>query len=133
MDESSAEISRVWEALRRVAEPELHKDIAALQMVKDVNVRDRTVSLTFTLTTPACPLKEEIEASIRQELLQLEGIRAVEIKMEAYVPKTRDLQGRAPILGAKNVVAVASGEGGVGKTSDRRTHRCQRTDGTWWP
>ena len=67
MDESSAEVSRVWEALRRVQEPELHKDIVALEMVKDVNVRDQRVSLTFTLTTPACPLKEEIETSIRPD------------------------------------------------------------------
>ena len=118
MDESSAEVSRVWEALRRVQEPELHKDIVALQMVKDVAFPQRgTVSLTFTLTTPACPFKEEIERSIREELLKLEGVREVRIKMEAVVPKTRDLQGRAPIHGVKNIVAVASGKGGVGKTT----------------
>ena len=118
MDESSAEVSRVWEALRRVEEPELHKDIVALQMVKDVAVPQRgTVFLTFTLTTPACPLKEQIENSIREELLKLEGVREVRIKMEAVVPKTRDLQGRAPIHGVKNIVAVASGKGGVGKTT----------------
>ena len=118
MDPSSAEVSRVWEALRRVQEPELHKDIVALEMVKDVAVlRSGTVSLTFTLTTPACPLKEEIERRIREELLKLEGVREVQIKMEATVPKARDLQGRAPILGVKNIVAVASGKGGVGKTT----------------
>ena len=117
MADMSAEVSRVWEALRGVQEPELHKDIVTLQMVKDVAVRDQTVSMTFTLTTPACPYKEEIERSIREALLKLDGVRTVELKMEASVPKARDLQGRAPILGVKNIVAVASGKGGVGKST----------------
>src|SRR3990167_5133639 len=114
---ASVEVSQVWEALRQVQEPELHRDIVTLNMVKDVAVEDATVSLTFVLTTPACPLKQEIESRIREALRKLDGVREVRIQTEASVPKGRDLQGRAAIPGVKNIVAVASGKGGVGKTT----------------
>lgn len=110
-------MSRILEALRRVPEPELNKDIVTLNMVKDVTVTGSSVSLTFVLTTPACPLKEEIEKSIRNELLKLDGVESVQIKMEASVPQVRDMQGHEGIPGVKNIVAIASGKGGVGKTT----------------
>jgi ATP-binding protein involved in chromosome partitioning len=117
MDGTQVDVSRVMDVLRRVQEPELHKDIVSLNMVKDVAVSGATISLTFVLTTPACPLKAEIEKAIREELLQLDGVRDVQIRMDFSVPKSRDMQGLAAIPGVKNIVAVASGKGGVGKTT----------------
>ena len=114
---ASTDVSRILEALGRVPEPELNKDIVTLNMVKDVAVTGSSASLTFVLTTPACPLKEEIEKSIRDELLKLDGIESVQIKMEASVPQVRDMQGHEGIPGVKNIVAIASGKGGVGKTT----------------
>ena len=111
------DVSRVLEALHNVQEPELGKDIVTLHMVKDVAVSGDVVSLSFVLTTPACPYIGEIETAIRQELLKLQGVREVKIKMEASVPKSRDMQGRTAIPGVKNIIAVASGKGGVGKTT----------------
>src|SRR5947209_4862097 len=99
MAHAGTDASRVLEALRRVHEPELLKDIVTLNMVKDVEVKGSTVSLTFVLTTPACPYKGEIENSIREELLKLEGIQNIQIRMEAVVPKSRDMQGLASIPG----------------------------------
>ncbi len=117
MTGANVDVPQALEALRHVQEPELHQDIVTLNMVKDVAVSGSAISLTFVLTTPACPFKTEIENSIRAELLKLDGIRDVQIRMEASVPRSRDMQGRAAIPGVKNIVAVASGKGGVGKTT----------------
>ena len=113
----SIEVQQVLEALRSVQEPELQKDIITLDMVKDVAVNGSNVSLTFVLTTPACTYKSEIEKSIREALLKLKGVGEVRVKMDFSVPKSRDMQGLASIPGVKNIVAVASGKGGVGKTT----------------
>ena len=104
------------EALRTVIDPELHKDIVTLNMAKDVEVRDGAVSLTVMLTTPACPLRETIEKDVRNALGPL-GVREVQIRFDASVPPGRAVADKAAIAGVKNIVAVASGKGGVGKTT----------------
>jgi ATP-binding protein involved in chromosome partitioning len=114
---SGASKASVIEALRGVMDPELHKDIVTLQMVKNVVVKDGAVSLLVTLTTPACPLRETIEKDIRAALGKVLGVRAVDVKFDATVPEGARLQDKAPITGVKNLVAVASGKGGVGKTT----------------
>jgi len=107
----------VLNALRSVMEPELHKDIVSLNMVKDIRISDGNVSLTVTLTTPACPLKDTIEKDMRNVLMKLDGVRAVGVNFEANVPRGRTVADKAPIAGVKNLMAVASGKGGVGKTT----------------
>jgi ATP-binding protein involved in chromosome partitioning len=114
---SGASEASVIEALRGVMDPELHKDIVTLQMVRNVAVRDGAVSLLVTLTTPACPLRETIEKDIRTALAKVPGVHAVEVKFDATVPEGRRLADKAPITGVKNLIAVASGKGGVGKTT----------------
>lgn len=106
----------VLHVLSNVQEPELHRDIVSLNMVKNVAVEDGRVSLTVTLTTPACPLKNDIEKNIRDELLKA-GAKEVQVKFDATVPQARGVADKAGIPGVKNMMAVASGKGGVGKTT----------------
>jgi ATP-binding protein involved in chromosome partitioning len=107
----------VIEALRSVIDPELHKDIVTLGMAKNIQVRDGAVSLLVTLTTPACPLRETIEKDVRAAVSKVPGVSSVEVKFDALVPEAKRTQDKASISGVKNLIAVASGKGGVGKTT----------------
>src|SRR5713226_9156736 len=77
----------ILNALLTVMDPELHKDIVTLNMVKDIQISDGNVSLTVTLTTPACPLKETVEKDVRNALAKLGGVRAVAVNFDASVPR----------------------------------------------
>src|SRR3984885_8583269 len=107
----------VTDALRTVIDPELHKDLVTLGMAKNVQVHGGEVSLLVTLTTPACPLRETIEKDVRAALAKVPGVTSVDLKFDAAVPAGIRPQGKAPIEGVKNLIAVASGKGGVGKTT----------------
>lgn len=114
---SSPTEAAITEALRTVIDPELHKDLVSLGMAKNVQVHGGAVSLLVTLTTPACPLRETIEKDVRAALGKVPGVTAVDLKFDASVPAGVRPQGKAPIEGVKNLIAVASGKGGVGKTT----------------
>lgn len=106
----------VMAALSKVQDPELDKDLVSLGMIKDLSVDDGRVAFTIELTTPACPLKTKIEADARHAVETLAGVSQVEINMSSSVPS----DGRVRSLSQKlirNAVAVASGKGGVGKTT----------------
>jgi ATP-binding protein involved in chromosome partitioning len=106
----------VLEVLSKVQEPELHRDLVSLKMVDDIEVQSDKVKLKLTLTTPACPLRGKIEHDVKEAVLSLKGIKNVELVIDASVPsdgRTRELL-RLPI---RNAVAVASGKGGVGKST----------------
>jgi ATP-binding protein involved in chromosome partitioning len=111
-----ATTEQVMQALRRVIDPELGRDIVSLGMVRDVRVEGDRVSLTVVLTTPACPLTERIEAEVRAALQALPGVREVDLRMSAQVPAHARLQGIEG-LAFKNILAVGSGKGGVGKST----------------
>ena len=109
---------RVIEALRKVQDPELHRDIVSLGMVKNLAVGHGRVSFTVELTTPACPLRETIDTDCKKALAELGGINTVEINFGAQVRGSKAGAGQTDLLPTvKNVVLVAAGKGGVGKST----------------
>jgi len=109
-------VEQVLEALSRVQDPELHRDLVSLGMVKDVAVEGGNVSFAIQLTTPACPLRAEIERDARHAVEAIRGAAKVSIKMIAAVPADGQTRGTLE-LPIRNAIAVASGKGGVGKTT----------------
>ena len=105
----------VLSALSKVQEPELHKDLVTLNMIQDLQVEGERVSFTIMLTTPACPLRTRIESEARQAVLAA-GAKTVDIKMSSNVPTDGRPRGLLS-LPVRNAVAVASGKGGVGKST----------------
>ena len=108
----------VLTALRVVMDPDLRKDIVSLGFIKDLQIDGGGVAFAIELTTPACPVKEQLREQAMAAVKALAGVTAVNVRMTANVqsasmPET----GRQPLPGVKNVIAVGAGKGGVGKTT----------------
>src|SRR5689334_5606854 len=104
-------------ALSKVQEPELNKDLVTLNMIRELQIADdNVVSFTVMLTTPACPLRGQIEKEARQAVMSVQGVKSVSIKWDSDVPNDGRMRGlmNMPI---RNAIAVASGKGGVGKST----------------
>jgi ATP-binding protein involved in chromosome partitioning len=106
----------VMAALATVNDPELHASIVRLGMVKDVAIDGSTVRLTVELTTPACPLKDTIQADV-EAALGPAGVDEVVITWGAQVRASNPREGQKAIEGVRNIVAIASNKGGVGKST----------------
>jgi ATP-binding protein involved in chromosome partitioning len=106
----------VLAALGKVQDPELHKDLVSLNMIRDLEIVDNHVSFVIVLTTPACPLKSQIENEARQAVAAIPGVDSVDIKFDASVPNDGRARGLLQ-LPIRNAIAIASGKGGVGKST----------------
>ena len=110
--------SAVLEALKVVQDPDLHRDIVSLGFVKQVTIDGEIVSVVIELTTPACPVKDQMRDQAEAALRQLPGVKTVHVEMTANVRSASSPdKGRAAVPGVKNVIAVGAGKGGVGKTT----------------
>ena len=108
----------VLEALRAVRDPDLHRDIVTLKFVKNLRISGGQVAFTLELTTPACPVKDQMRDQARAVVAALPGVTSVDIEMTAQVRSTSTAEmGRTPVEGVKNIIAVGAGKGGVGKTT----------------
>ncbi|NIS82820.1 MAG: P-loop NTPase [Anaerolineales bacterium] len=106
----------VFEALGKVQEPELNSDLVSLDMIKELIIEEGKVSFAIELTTPACPLKSQIEAEARAAVESIPGVSSIEIRFTSNVPTDKRMTGEMGRL-IRNTVAIASGKGGVGKTT----------------
>src|SRR5688572_5027847 len=103
-------------ALSTVQEPELHNDLVTLNMIRELEIKDNVVSFMIMLTTPACPLRGQIEKEARQAVMSVEGVKSATIRFDSDVPNDCRMRGlvNMPI---RNAIAVGSGKGGVGKST----------------
>ena len=109
-------VDQVLTSLRKVVDPELHKDIVSMGMIKDLAITDEKVSFTLELTTPACPFNDDIEQDVRAAISDI-GVQNLDLKVTARVMEGRAISMDELIPDVKNIIAVASGKGGVGKTT----------------
>jgi ATP-binding protein involved in chromosome partitioning len=107
----------VLTALSAIQDPDLHKDIVTLGFVKNIKIQDSQVSLDIVLTTPACPVKDQMREEANKILSGLPGISSVEVNMTSNVTKGASNVKQDLIPQVKNTIAISSGKGGVGKST----------------
>src|SRR3954451_21132069 len=118
LDAMQVDQGSVLAALKVVRDPDLQRDIVSLGFIKDLSIQDGRVAFTIELTTPACPVKDQLRDQARAAVMQVPGVSAVDVQMTARVREAVGSDGaRQMVPGVKNVIAVGAGKGGVGKTT----------------
>jgi ATP-binding protein involved in chromosome partitioning len=109
--------SQILEVLGQIQDPDLSKDIVSLGFVKDIKIQGANVAFTIQLSSPASPARKEIEERATQLVADLPGVDKAFVHMSAEVPAAKSLLAENSVPGVKNLIAVSSGKGGVGKST----------------